>query len=174
MRFTKSELEMICQYAATTKADTLARLKETVPVIKDTLTRVIVKNAIEKLQKIPEPECSRFIADTKKLFLEEKKPSVLQRLAAAKAKTREPALLGHDLTGKERFMPETRHMVTLDVLNNESPVGYKGESYRFFLSDREYKKAKESEQRGEIKIKKYVAVLNGHLYLDRKVKGQER
>lgn len=174
MRFTTSELEMISQYAATTKADTLARLKETVPVIEDTLTRVIVRNAIEKLQKVPEPECSRFIADTKKFILEEKRPSVLRRLAEAKAKTREPALLGHDLSGKERFMPETRHMVTLDVLNNDSPVGYKGESYRLFLSDREYIKAKESEQRGEIKIKKYAAVLNGHLYPDRKAKGQER
>lgn len=52
MRFTNSELEMIYQYAAPTKAETIGGMKETVPVIKDLLTRVIMENAIEKLQKI--------------------------------------------------------------------------------------------------------------------------
>ena len=35
MRFTNSELEMIYQYAAPTKAETIGGMKETVPVIKD-------------------------------------------------------------------------------------------------------------------------------------------
>ncbi len=34
MRFTNSELEMIYQYAAPTKAETIDGMKETVPVIK--------------------------------------------------------------------------------------------------------------------------------------------
>ena len=51
MRFTNSELEMIYQYAAPTKAETIGGMKETVPVIKDLLTRVIMENAIEKLAK---------------------------------------------------------------------------------------------------------------------------
>ena len=38
MRFTNSELEMIYQYAAPTKAETISGMKETVPVIKDLLT----------------------------------------------------------------------------------------------------------------------------------------
>lgn len=46
MRFTNSELEMIYQYAAPTKAETIGGMKETVPVIKDLLTRVIMENAI--------------------------------------------------------------------------------------------------------------------------------
>lgn len=170
MKFTKSELEMIYQYAAADKAQTLAGLQEIVPVIKDTLTRVIVENAIAKLQKIPEPECSKFITDTKVYFLEERDNSIRRQLAEAKARTKEPIMQGHDLTGLERFMEETRHMITLDVLNNDSPVGYKGERYRFFLSDEGYQNAKKSQQRGEIKIKSHAAVCAGHLYPDKKPK----
>lgn len=168
MNFTKSELEMIYQYAAPTKAETLAGLKEIVPVISDTLTRVIVENTIDKLQKIPEPECSQFIADTKAAFLEERDNSIRRRLVEAKAQTREPVLQGHDLMGEERFLPEARHMITLDVLSNDSPVGYKGERYRFFLSDEGYQNARKSEQRGEIKIRSHAAVCAGRLYPDKK------
>ena len=37
MKFSKSELDIIYQYAAPTKAETLAGMKEIVPVIKDLL-----------------------------------------------------------------------------------------------------------------------------------------
>lgn len=168
MKFTNSELEMIYQYAATDKAATLAGLNEIVPVIKDTLTRVIVENTIDKLMKIPEPECSRFIADTKAYYLEKRDNSIRRRLAEAREQAKQPVMQGHDLMGAERFMPETRHMITLDVLNNDSPVGYKGERFRFFLSDEGYKNAKASERRGEIKIKSHSAVAAGKLYPDKK------
>lgn len=133
MRFTNSELEMIYQYAAPTKAETIGGMKETVPVIKDLLTRVIMENAIEKLQKIPEPECSRFIADNKARFLAGHENSIRRRLAEAKAQ--QPVMQGHDLTGMERFLPETRHMIVLDVKTSDSPVGFPGERHRYFLSD---------------------------------------
>ena len=38
MKFSKSELDIIYQYAAPTKAETLTGMKEIVPVIKDLLT----------------------------------------------------------------------------------------------------------------------------------------
>ena len=103
MRFTNSELEMIYQYAAPTKAETIGGMKETVPVIKDLLTRVIMENAIEKLQKIPEPECSQFIADNKARFLAGHENSIRRRLAEAKAQTKQPIMQGHDLTGMEQM-----------------------------------------------------------------------
>ena len=68
MNFTKSELEMLYQYAAPTKEETLAGLKEIVPVLErkdDLLSKVIVENTIRKLEKLAEPECSRFIADNR-------------------------------------------------------------------------------------------------------------
>ena len=82
-------------------------------------------------------------------------------------------LQGHDLSGKERFRPETRHMIMLEV-QKQCFVGFKGERFRFYLSDEGYRNAKRSEQEGEIKIKSHAAVVAGKLYPDRKPKQQER
>ena len=171
MKFTKNELDIICQYAAPTKAETLAAMKETVPVIKDLMAKAIMENAIRRLDRIPEPECSQFIAATKACFLAERDNSIHQRLAAAKVQ--EQVLQGHDLSGKERFRPETRHMIMLEV-QKQCFVGFKGERFRFYLSDEGYRNAKRSEQEGEIKIKSHAAVVAGKLYPDKKPKQQER
>lgn len=176
MDFIKSELEMLYQYAAPTKEETLAGLKEIVPVLEkkdDLLSKVIVENTIRKLEKLVEPECSRFIADNRAAFIEKRDNSIRQRLAA-KARKGDPVLQGHDLEGVERFMPETRHMVTVDILNSDSPVGFPGERYRFFLSDEGYRNAKASENRGEIRIRNHAAVMAGKLYPDKKPPTQER
>lgn len=84
MNFFKSELKMIHQYAAPTKEETLDGMKKTLPIIKDDLTRAVMENAICKLQKIPEPEYSRFIADIRAGFLKERDESIRRQLAAAK------------------------------------------------------------------------------------------
>ena len=81
---------------------------------------------------------------------------------------------GHGILALERFMDETRHMIIFDVLTWESPVGDKGERLRLFLSDEGYEKAQASEKRGEIKIKKHAAVVEGHILLDRKKKHRAR
>ena len=63
MNFSKDELAMVYQYAAGTKEDTLAGLKEIVPVIRDRQTREIVESTIRKLDAIPEavyPEAGQF------------------------------------------------------------------------------------------------------------------
>ena len=81
MKFSKSELDIIYQYAAPTKEETLAGMKEIVLVIKDLLTKAIVENAIRKLEKIPEPECSQFVAATKARFLAERDNSIRRGLS---------------------------------------------------------------------------------------------
>lgn len=70
MKFSKSELDIIYQYAAPTKAETLAGMKETVPVIKDLLTKAIVENAIRKLEKIPERSAASLLPPQKPGFLQ--------------------------------------------------------------------------------------------------------
>ena len=75
---------------------------------------------------------------------------------------------GHDILALERFMDETRHMIIFDVLTWESPVGDKGERLRLFLSDEGCEKAQASEKRGEIKIRKHAAIIEGHILDDRK------
>jgi len=81
MNFSKDELAMVYQYAAGTKEETLAGLKEIVPVIRDRQTREIVESTIRKLDAIPEPECRRFIADTKQRFIQKRDHSIRRRLA---------------------------------------------------------------------------------------------
>ena len=172
MKFSKSELDIIYQYAAPTKAETLAGMKEIVSVTADLMTKLIMENAIRRLERIPEPECSQFIASVKAQFpTEQNNNSIRQRLAAAKAQ--EQILQGHDLSGKERFRPETRHMITLEV-QKDCFVGFKGERFRFYLSDEGYRNAKHSEQEGEIRIKSHAAVVAGKLYPDKKPRQQER
>ena len=78
---------MVYQYAAPTKEETLAGLKEIVPVIRDAQTKAIVQSTINRLEQIPEPQCSKFIADTKARFLEERDRSIRRRIAAAKEQT---------------------------------------------------------------------------------------
>ena len=170
MKFSKSEQEIIYQYAAPTKTETLAGMKEAVPIIEDLLTKAIMENAIRKLERIPEPECGQFIAATKAQFLTERDNSIHQRLASAKAQSL--IVQGHDLSGKERFRPETRHMITLEV-QKECFVGFRGERFRFYLSDEGYRNAKRSEQEGEIKIKSHAVVVAGELFPDKKSKQHE-
>lgn len=169
MRFTTSELEVIGQYAAATKEETVRVMKGMLPAINDELARVIMRDAAEKLEKIPEPECSRFIREIRASFLGIHKKSAIWRLAEAREHIKEPPILGHDLSGAERFLPETRHMIVFDVLNNDSPAGFKGERYRAFLSDQSYGNARASESRGEIRIRSHAAVVAGKLYPDKKV-----
>ena len=48
---------------------------------------------------------------------------------------------GHGYMDLQRFAEDTRHMIIFDVLTNDSPVGWKGERTRLFLSDTGYEKA---------------------------------
>ena len=52
---------------------------------------------------------------------------------------------GHDYMDLQRFAENTRHMIIFDVLTHDSPVGWKGERTRLFLSDIGYEKALDSQ-----------------------------
>ncbi len=86
--FTRNELDMVYQYASDMKEETLAGLKEIVPVIHDKQTREIVENTIRKLEAIQEPECRRFIAATKQYFIEKRDNSIRHRLAEARTQSK--------------------------------------------------------------------------------------
>ena len=88
MDFSKDELAMVYQYAAGTKEDTLAGMKENRSGYRDRQTREIVESTIRKLDAIPEPECRRFIADMKQRFIQKRDNSIRRRLAEAKEQTR--------------------------------------------------------------------------------------
>ena len=65
---------------------------------------------------------------------------------------------GHGYMDLQRFAEDTRHMIIFDVLTNDSPVGWKGERTRLFLSDTGYEKALDSQEKGQIKILSHAKV----------------
>ncbi len=73
---------------------------------------------------------------------------------------------GHDYMDLQRFAENTRHMIIFDVLTHDSPVGWKGERTRLFLSDIGYEKALDSQAKGQIKILSHAKVRNGDLFYD--------
>ena len=74
---------------------------------------------------------------------------------------------GHEYMDLERFAEDTRHMIIFDVLTDDSPVGWKGERTRLFLTEAGYQKSLENQEKGHIKILSHAKVRQGHLYYDR-------
>lgn len=99
-----------------------------------------------------------------------KEKTIGELLEEARKKSGAPKLAGHDIDimDLERFAPDTWHMIVFDVLSHESPVGFKGERMRLFLTDEGYKKALASQGRNEIKIRNHARVTAGHLHYDHK------
>lgn len=79
-----------------------------------------------------------------------------------------PQLAGHDIMDLMRFDENTRHMIVFDVLTHDSPVGFKGERMRLFLSDKGYQNALDNERHGHVKIINHAKVVSGHLHYDHK------
>jgi hypothetical protein len=73
---------------------------------------------------------------------------------------------GQDIEALERFGEDTRHMIVFDVIAWECPVGVKGGRVRIFLTDEGYRKAVESEGRGEMKIVRHARVRKGDIFYD--------
>lgn len=77
-------------------------------------------------------------------------------------------LKGHNILALERFMDGTCHMVEFIVRKGENTTGLPGDEVRLFLDEEGYKKALESQKRGEIKIKKDAYVIEGHILVKKK------
>lgn len=75
---------------------------------------------------------------------------------------------GHDYMDLMRFDENTRHMIIFDVLTRDSPVGFKGDRMRLFLSDTGYQRAQENQEKGHIRILNHAKVIHGDLFYDHK------
>lgn len=75
---------------------------------------------------------------------------------------------GHTYMDLARFDKNTKHMIIFDVLTHDSPVGWKGERTRLYLSEVGYQKALDNQKKGHIKIISHACVAKGNLYYDRK------
>ena len=63
----------------------------------------------------------------------------------------------------ERFWDNTRWMIEFFVLRPSTAYGSPGEEMRLFLTEDGYQAALQSQQRREIKIKRYARVIEGHI-----------
>ena len=102
------------------------------------------------------------------LRLPGKARTIGEMLAEARQQSGAQKMTGHDIMALERFDPDTRHMIVFDVLSHESPIGYKGDKMRLFLTEAGYGKALENQDKGFIKIKNHAKVIAGNLRYDHK------
>ena len=72
-------------------------------------------------------------------------------------------LKGHNILAVERFQDSTRWMVEFAVRKPRTPYGSPGDEVRLFLTEDGYQAALLSQQRREIKIKRYARVVEGHI-----------
>ncbi len=72
-------------------------------------------------------------------------------------------LKGHKILAVERFWDNTRWMIEFSVLRPSTAYGSPGEEMRLFLTEDGYQAALQSQQRREIKIKRYARVIEGHV-----------
>ena len=68
-------------------------------------------------------------------------------------------LKGHNILAVERFWDNTRWMIEFSVLRPSTAYGSPGEEMRLFLTEDGYQAALQSQQRREIKIKRWLCLL---------------
>ena len=83
-------------------------------------------------------------------------------------------LKGHNILAVERFWDNTRWMIEFSVLRPSTAYGSPGEEIRLFLTEDGYQAALQSQQRREIKIKRYARVIEGHRFYRLPRRSKER
>lgn len=72
-------------------------------------------------------------------------------------------LKGHNILAVERFRDNIHWMVEFSVLRPRTAYGSPGDEIRLFLTEDGYQAALASQQRRDIKIKRYARVVEGHI-----------
>jgi hypothetical protein len=72
-------------------------------------------------------------------------------------------LKGHNILAVERFQDNIKWMIEFSVLSQRTAYGSSGDEMRLFLTEDGYQAAIQSQQRREIKIKRYARIIEGHI-----------
>lgn len=169
MNLNEKEMRMVYQIESTNPVSALNEIAMTLHYAPKQETKDTAESLLEKLRPLSDRECMNLIRDVQKNYrLPEKAQTIGELLAEARQKSGAEKLTGHDIMALERFAPDTRHMIVLDVLSHESPIGYKGDKMRLFLTEQGYQKALYSQEKGFVKIKNHAKVMAGHLHYDSK------
>ena len=169
MKLNEAEMRMAYQIEATSQSAALNEIYMTWRYAPNRETKDTAESLLKKLRPLSDKECMDVIREVQANYrLPGKARTVGEMLAEARQQSGAQKLAGHDIMALERFAPEVRHMVVFDVLSFESPVGYKGDKMRLFLTDEGYQKALENEKHGNIQILSHAKVVRGNLIYDHK------
>lgn len=169
MKLNELEMRMVYQIESTDQVSVLNEVAATWRYAPKKEMKDTAESLLAKLRPLTDKECMDLVKEVQKNYrLPDEAKTIGELLAEARQKSGAEKLAGHDIMALERFALDTRHMVVLDVLSHESPVGNKGEKMRLFLTEQGYKKALENQDKGFIKIKNHAKVMAGNLRYDSK------
>ena len=168
MELNEEEKRQLFQVDGDCQAKVLDELYMTARFTRNPEQRDMVRGLLAKLRVLSNEQCMDLVKDIQKNYRLPYPRTLGERIALARQQSGAEKLKGHDIMALERFDPQVRHMVVFDVLSFESPVGYKGDKMRLFLTDEGYQKALENQECGFIKLKNHAKVHNGYLNYDHK------
>ena len=136
MKLTEAEKRMVFQIESTNQNAALNEIYMTWRYAPNPATKETAESLLDKLRPLSDQECMDLIRKVQTEYrLPEKARTIGEMLAEARQRSGAQKLSGHDIMALERFDPATRHMIVFDVLTHDSPVGWKGEKMRLFLTD---------------------------------------
>lgn len=169
MNLNEDEKRMVYQIESTNQVAALNEIYMTWRYVTNQAMKDTAESLLRKLRPLSDKECMDVIREVQQNYrLPGKARTIGEMLAEARQQSGAQKLAGHDIMALERFDPDTRHMIVFDVLSHESPVGYKGDKMRLFLTEAGYGKALENQDKGFIKIKNHAKVIAGNLRYDHK------
>ena len=169
MNLNEDEKRMVYQIESTNQVAALNEIYMTWRYATNQAMKYTAESLLRKLRPLSDKECMDVIREVQQNYrLPGKARTIGEMLAEARQQSGAQKLSGHDIMALERFDPATRHMIVFDVLTHDSPVGWKGEKMRLFLTDAGYSKALENQENGHIKIRNHAKVLSGDLHYDHK------
>lgn len=169
MKLNEEEKRMVYQIESTNQNAALNEIYMTWRYTRSQATKDTAESLLKKLRPLSDKECMGVIREVQTNYhLPGKARTIGKMLAEARQQSGAQKLSGHDIMALERFDPDTRHMIVFDVLSRESPMGYKGDKMRLFLTEAGYGKAMENQDKGFIKIKNHAKVIAGNLRYDHK------
>ena len=169
MELNEMEKKLLFQVEGDYQTKILNELYMTVRYSNNSEQREAAEGLMAKLRVLSNAECMDLVKDIQKNYrLPGKARTIGEMLAEARQQSGAQKMTGHDIMALERFDPDTRHMIVFDVLSHESPMGYKGDKMRLFLTEAGEGKALENQDKGFIKIKNHAKVIAGNLRYDHK------
>ena len=139
MNLSEAEKRMIYQVEGTSQGAALNEIYMTWRYAPDKAMKDTAEGLLKKLRPLSDKECMDVIRDVQKNYrLPGKARTIGEMLAEARQQSGAQKMTGHDIMALERFDPDTRHMIVFDVLSHESPMGYKGDKMRLFLTEAGY------------------------------------